>query len=873
MTSTWRKITNRKAISTLAVAIIIVIVVVAIAAAVYYVTLKPSQVTAQPITLAPTSLVALQGSSISFSVSGLVSKGEANVTFGDGHFALTNSTTTYSYQYPGRYLVAASEVLNGKVVTSTYNSTRLIQVTPQVDPSLAPLISIPVITFNQTRNPGAPFVQVNQPVYLYGGFLEAPTGNNMSIIKYVWNFGNGLTQTVTANSTTFEPEKNPVNVTYASPGLYPVSLTLYTQNASSMQTYSYTVYQTIAVSSSTLSFKLFEYSGNVPNPNVINVAENVAGGPYSFDPQVDYESVGFEVISNIFATLLVYNGSSTTSFIPMVASQVPSVQNGGINSNYTQYTFTIRSGLAFSNGDPLTAYDVWYSMIRDMLFVGGAPGTPDWILAQYLVPGATIGVPIMTAANDTADFNAIMSAVTYSNSSQTVTFHLVRPLPPQLFFTAIADPLGAGIVDAAWLEQVGAGITFTPAGFYNYQNQGNEGSYNTKVQNDPVTSGPYMIQSYVPGQSITLVPNPGFPGVPGVPKPTDTVVIQWVKDPETTYNLFASGQADILGGASPPLPTNYFPLLTNLEGQGQASLYSFPSLSDFFFVFTLNISVSQMKTDFGPQYNIPPDYFANLNVRKAFAYAFNYTNYIDNIVGNQKYHVNFGQNYAGVIIQGLPYYVPSSQLQNVPTFNLTYAKQLLEQSGEYNISINIPVAVSSGDTVDYAAAQMWAAAMNQIDPNIQMTPVYVPFSTIIAYEVPGSNPMPIYYLGWIADYPYPADFVDAMYKQGGTYPAPDGFSTEYFNATGHPDQAQMFAQMNQLIEQADTTANSTLAAQLYKQAEQIAINLYMYVYTIQPNAFWVVKPYMNGYQGQISYEENPMIGGAADSLFYWWVKG
>ncbi len=864
-----RRFTSKKAVSTTVIAVIIVVIVIAVAAAVYISVLKPSQVKAQPITLAPTSLLAIQGTPITFTVSGLLSNGIANITFGDGNYARTNSTATYAYKYPGRYLVAAAEVVDGKVVITTDNATRLIQVTPNINSSFAQLISVPVITFNVTRNPGAPFFSVNQTVYLYGGFLELPTGNNISIVRYVWNFGNGRTLTVQANSTTYEPLTNPVNTTYSAPGLYPVSLTIYTQNSSSGAMYSYTSYQTIAVSSSTQSFKLFEYTGNIPNPGVINVAENVAGGPFSFDPQIDYESVGFEVVQNIFATLLVYNGSSTTTFIPMVASQIPSVQNGEVNSNYTSYTFQIRQGLKFSNGDPITAYDVWYSMIRDMLFVGGAPGTPDWILAQYLIPGATIGVPIMSAANDTTDFNAIMNAVTYSNSSQTVTFHLVRPIAPQLFFTAIADPLGGGILDAAWLQQVGAGITFTPQGFYNYQNQGNEGNYNTKVQNDPVTSGPYMIQSYVPGQSVTLAPNPYFTGTPGIPPPQDTVVIQWVKDPETAYNLFASGQVDIVTA----LPTSYFPLLTGLVGQGQASLYQFPTLSDFFYVFTLNFSESLMKQDFGSQYHAPPDYFANLLVRKAFAYAFNYTNYIDNIQGNLKYHVDFGENYAGVIIKGLPYHVPESQLQNVPVYNLTYAKQLLEQSGEYNVSVNIPVAVSSGDTVDYAATQMWAAALNQIDPNIQLTPVYVPFSTIIAYEVPGSNPMPIYYLGWIADYPYPSDFVDAMYKEGGTYPAPDGFSTEYFNATGHPDQAQMFAQMNNLIDQADTTANETLAAQLYKQAEQIAINLYMYVYTVQPNAFWVVKPYMNGYQGQISYEENPMIGGAGDSLFYWWVKG
>jgi peptide/nickel transport system substrate-binding protein len=115
-----------------------------------------------------------------------------------------------------------------------------------------------------------------------------------------------------------------------------------------------------------------------------------------------------------------------------------------------------------------------------------------------------------------------------------------------------------------------------------------------------------------------------------------------------------------------------------------------------------------------------------------------------------------------------------------------------------------------------------------------------------------------------------------LYAQGGfslatTY----GWTVQYLNETGHQDEAAMYAEMNSLIQVADSTTNSTLAAQDYKQIEQIAINLYMYVYLNIGDSFWLVKPYMTGYQGQISYQENPMIAGRAHSigLYYWWVKG
>jgi len=826
---------------TLAV-IIIVIIIAAVGATVY---LTRRQVT-PTFSLAPSSLIAEQGANITFNIYGLEPNGIATIYFGDGQETNTTSSMTHTYQDSGRYLVGAEESVNGQSVASTFNALQTIQVTSQVNDSLAPLISLPAIAFDVTKNPQAPVVQVGDQAYLYGGFLEAPTGTNITITRYNWDFGNGVTKTIAANSTSLKPVNNPASLSYGQPGLYAVTLTLITKNLTSMTTYNTAVEQTVAVGSVSQPYAAFLYAGVVANPSVINVADNFGDGAFSLDPQVDYEIVGAEVMANIYSDLLTYNATPNIQLIPLAAAQLPSVANGGISPDYRTYTFQIRTGMKFSNGDPLTAYDVWYSMIRDLLFVGGNTATAGWMLAQYLIPGATAGVPILTAANDTSDFNAIMNSLTYSNSTNTVTFNLVNPTLPQLFFTGVATTCGDAIIDASWLNKVGAGITFTPAGFYAYQNEANLGNFNLEVQNDPVASGPYMIQSYVPGQSITLVPNPGFPGVPGTPATNDTVVIQWVKDPQTAYNLFKSGQADTVED----LPPSYIALMPKLVAEGEAAMYETPALTEYFNMFNLDVNATTLKTNFGPQYHIPSDYFDNLDVREAFAYAFNYTYYLDEIIGNKKYGIDFGSGYAGVIIPGLPNYVPPSQLQNIPTFNLTKAKQLLEQSGEYGVSINIPVLTLSGQTNSFAGIQMWGAALNSIDPNIVMTPVYISVPSYFTLNPnPGQFPIPLFVdLPWAADYPYPSDFVDGMYKQGGYYPAPFGWSVECLNSTGHADQAKTFAEMNSLVKIADSTTNATLAAQDYKAAEQLAINLYMYVYTYVPNYFLVIKPYMRGYR-------------------------
>ena len=138
---------------------------------------------------------------------------------------------------------------------------------------------------------------------------------------------------------------------------------------------------------------------------------------------------------------------------------------------------------------------------------------------------------------------------------------------------------------------------------------------------------------------------------------------------------------------------------------------------------------------------------------------------------------------------------------------------------------------------------------------------------VLSFALPGQFPIAIQYHFWGADYPYPSDLVDSMYKQGGIFVEND-WTVQQLNSTGHADQAAMFAQMNSLINIADSTTNTTLAAQDYKAAEQLAINLYMYVYLSVGNGFIVVKPYMNGYQGQISYQENPML----PYMYFWWVK-
>ncbi|MGC9182776.1 ABC transporter substrate-binding protein [Caldisphaera sp.] len=899
--------------------IIIIIIIVGIAA--YYSLRKPSQITSStsvtPVSQINYNLSPAIPSSLSISANQIISVQLSGFSPSSGEYALlytgngsvinlTNSNyANVVYNYPGTYFLYYVIYKKGQIVSSSSNNLMELVVTPNIPSYLAPYVTVPVIIPLNSSS----IISVNQQLKLYAGFLQPPYGTNMTIYKYVWNFDNGTTVSISArnpieyatqvyeigagNTSYIEPEANPVFVSYNKPGLYAVSLTIVTENITSKQFYNYTAYLTIAVKASNYPFALFKSVQSIPNPGTIIVAENQPGGAFSFDPQIDYESVGAEIMYNIFSTLVTYNGNNMTSFLPMAAAYLPTVGNwsqryiyGGIAPNYTVYTFKIRPGMQFSNGDNLTAYDVYYSEIRDLLCSGGVPFTPGWILAQFLIPNYTPGMQIVTSPNDTQGFNEIMNAITYDNATNTITFHLVKSAPPEIFYVALGDIEGQGILDAKWLEQINDGINFTPSGFFAYEQTCDMGNYNTQVQWDPISSGPYMIKSYTPGQSIVLAPNPYFKGTPGIPKPNDTVIIYWVKDPNTAYEMFASGQADILSN----IPPQYIPLAMSLESQGKASIYQFPTLTNWVFAFNPNVNVNMLK-QINPSYNIPSYYFANPLVREAYAYAFNYTEFINDILGNARYHVTFGIPYCGGILPGYLYYVPPSELSGCPTFNLTYAKELLIKSGMYNVSVNIPVFIQAGDVQIYSAVGMWAEALHNIDPNIVITPTYIPWSLMNAYMTPGSNPMPIYFVAWIPDYARPDDVFYGMYQSSGWMTYADDFNPEYFmnvssymNSTGNSYLGSMFYQealqdlkLNNLIQEADQAEFNgySNASTLFKQAEQQAVSMYMYVYLYIQGGFWIIKPYIHPYNNNIALQENPLDwgGGAGDSFYPWWIKG
>ncbi|HRO23873.1 MAG TPA: ABC transporter substrate-binding protein, partial [Promineifilum sp.] len=102
-------------------------------------------------------------------------------------------------------------------------------------------------------------------------------------------------------------------------------------------------------------------------PDPTTYVSQTFGDMDTLDPALGYDTASNTTIMHIYESLIFYDGLDPTKFVPALATEVPSIENGGISADGKTYTFHIREGVTFHDGATLTPSDVAYSFQRGLL--------------------------------------------------------------------------------------------------------------------------------------------------------------------------------------------------------------------------------------------------------------------------------------------------------------------------------------------------------------------------------------------------------------------------------------------------------------------------------------------------------------------------
>ena len=184
-------------------------------------------------------------------------------------------------------------------------------------------------------------------------------------------------------------------------------------------------------------------SGELPNGNSVTVG--IAQDLSNLDPQLAKTAGIREVLFNIFEGLV--KASPDGSVIPAVASDYK------LSADSKTYTFTLREGVTFHNGDPVTVEDVVYSLER----CAGSENDEKPLVSAFSIVSKIEaldgGHVAVTLSEPSLEFiNALTSPIIPKDSGPTITETMIGTGPFQFVSYAPQDSLVMEKYDGYWGE-------------------------------------------------------------------------------------------------------------------------------------------------------------------------------------------------------------------------------------------------------------------------------------------------------------------------------------------------------------------------------------------------------------------------------------
>lgn len=456
----------------------------------------------------------------------------------------------------------------------------------------------------------------------------------------------------------------------------------------------------------------------------------------TLDPGREFENMGNAADHAMYDTLVTFTNGNLAKVRPDAATTWSASKGGAV------YTFTLRQGVHFASGNPMTAADVAWSLTRQI----NLKGTPSFLLANVV----SVTAP----------------------SPSTVRITLKHPDPALLFI--LANP-SLSILDSK---------TVMAHGGTDAANATKADKAESYLNAHSAGSGPYMLTSYSPGNSIAMTANPTYWSA--APKVKNVLILN--QQAPTEKLTLQKGDTDI--GVN--LSANQVPGLKKIS---TLTTYSLSSPNTFFLIL-----------------NMDPAFFkptANSDVRQAIRYALDYKGLVS-LAGPGAV-----QSPGIVPVQFPGALSPSGAVQQ----NVTKAKALLAKAG-YPHGFSVSMEYPSDITIVGVDFNLFAQKLQSDLGAVGITVKLLPKPIAVSLPDYRSGKEQIGFWEWGPDYPDSEDYL--AFLPGQTV----GLRANW--KTGAD------ATLATWMTKASTTANNTERAGIYRQIQQRMNQVGPFVMMFQP---------------------------------------
>lgn len=599
------------------------------------------------------------------------------------------------------------------------------------------------------------------------GGIQPRTQN---IASWTWDFGDGTSG-----------EGKTVNHTYTEPGSYCALLTV----KDSVVEKTDTVARTIVVTEERV-----ETTGEIKNPDTIIMAVSV---PSNLEiMRISENPDGRWVDLAISDTLLFYEPGSTE----------PTTE-GGLAESYEMssdgktYTFHLRHGVKFWNGDELKAEDVVYTFRRSFKMLVGRSWGSMFVVAAT---GVDYGDPIS---------DSVLEEHIYATDDYTVVFKIDEPFGPLL--TSVAY-MGRGIIQKKTAIEGGSwymGDTREWTGEPDPLMEDIEGIIAGKVQ----CTGAYKIKEWSKSERILLERNEDYWKGPA---PTKYILGMRIGEWSTKFLMLKQGDIDLTGR----LKAENAEMIIHLpiEDQIDVSVVKYSGYVEIvYFGFNFDENIAP------PENQVPGDFFNDVHMRRAFSYAMPYEKYIKEV------WLGWPDRAKGALVPGWPGYYPNFPYEYDPVRAEEEFK--LAHDGKYwDEGFTLSFCYQGSDN-DLRMCELLQESLTEINPKFKVIPFWKGGWPAI---LDGGSPI----------CPMRSENGPDPYYLTGVYHGDFGYAG-YFGY--HNEEA------NKLMEEASAQVDTEQMSQIFIEALKIIEEDVPGFLTIYSPSFVASKSYISGWVYNVAY--------------------